>query len=400
MNTKHIDSKKAGLANEKYLLSLLREHGELPRAKICELANLGNSTVSYIISRLREKELIEEKFGISSSRGAQPIIVGINPKGVFTAGVEINPSGVILGIFDFNCKTVEITQVLTDIQSSPAEICATIEINLRGLLSKHSISYEKLGGVGVAVSGSISKDGQVELSSPLGWKDVPLRKMLSEKLSVPVSIRTTRVRLLAESFADPSIADSNVLYLNIADGVGSHAIIDGHLLHGATNRSGEIGHIVIDPNGPKCGCGNKGCLETFISGPAIAKKIISDIEAGQETELSKSIKSNDLPAVVISKWGQGILRNDPYALSISSYVEEKFSTITAMLINSLDPKTLILGGYVVQECFDRISAAIKNKVPENVYDSDSRDIQIRPANVGKEALAMGAARSVFQQYLE
>lgn len=398
MDKESIDSRSAGVRNEKLILALLRQHTRLSQTQICEMANLGSSTVCYIVGRLREKGLVLEKKGKSTKRGAKPVSVSINPKGQFIVGIEINPNNILTGLFDFNCQPVETTQVLLSDDRSPENICNTLEINLRGLLGKHRIEHKKLSGVGVVLSGSISGDGVVELSSPLGWKAVPLRQMLIDRLKVPVMVCTTRVRLLAENSQAHDLHYKNVLSFNIADGVGSHAIIDGRLLNGSTSRGGEIGHIIVDPSGPRCGCGHKGCLESFISGPALTKMIRYDIEKGRRTILKDTVLADDLPETVISKWGQALKDKDDYSLKLCAFIAGHFSRIAAIAINCYDPDTVVIGGYVSKQCFEFLARAIREKIATDVYDNDSRDIQIKAARFGHEALVIGAARTAFQQF--
>ena len=399
MSTKTIDSKIAGVRNEKTILALLRQHKQLSQTQICDMVNLGSSTSCYIVRRLREKGLIIEKRGKSSKRGAKPVILNINPNGQFVIGVEINIDKISIGLFDFNCQLKEITQALIGNNQSPENICNILEVNLRGLIGKRNIKYKKLAAVGVAISGSISKDGTVELSSPLGWKSVPLKQMLTDRLKVPIMLCTTRVRLLAENDKRHDLCYKNILSFNIADGVGSHAIIDGHLLGGSTNRSGEIGHIIVDPSGPECGCGHKGCLESFISGPALAKKIRGDIEKNCQTVLKNIVGADDLPETVISKWGQAIEDKDDYSLKLREFIAEKFSRIAALTINCYDPDTIVLGGYVANQCFDFLVQSIRKRIATDVYCSDSRDIQIKAARLGHETLVIGAAKTAFRSFL-
>ena len=273
-----IDSKNAGIRNELLVLNILRTHGRMSQSQLCRQADLSSSTASYIIGRLREKNLIIEEQGHSTSRGAKPVLISINPAQRFVLSIEINPTDIFAGLFNFNCELVEKYPHIDRPTNRMSErLCGLIEITARGLLSKHTIVENMVAGIGLTVSGSISKDGAVELSSPMGWKAVPLRAMLQERFDCPVSVHATRVRLLAEKIIDPTLIAQNVLYINVASGVGGHIISDGHLIHGADNRSGEIGHIILDANGPRCGCGHKGCLEAYISGPALAAKICRDL---------------------------------------------------------------------------------------------------------------------------
>ena len=400
MNNSAIDSKNAGLRNEKLVISLLKEHGEVSQSQLCKLTGLGSSTVSYIVARLREKDLIIEKQGKSAKRGAKPVFISINPRGKFAVGVEINPSAIVIGLFDFNCLLVESIRVPVESERSVEKVLNLLEINLKGLMSKNSVEDNGIIGLGITLSGSVSPDGVVELSSPMGWKKVPLKKLVSTCFECPVKIYTTRVRLLAETASERELSSTNVLYINVGSGVGSTVIIDSRLIHGATNRCGEIGHTVVDPEGPMCGCGNKGCLETLISGPALAGRIKSDIASGVETVLAEKIKSDDVPEEVISKWGNSLKKGDSYAESICELLSEHLSRSAAVAINCFDPEVVILGGYVSMQCFDYLAEAIKGRFGTDVYDSSDRSVKIVKAKAGKDALIYGVAKAVLQDSLQ
>ncbi len=392
------DSKSAGLSNEKLVLSLLRKHGPLSQAQLCKLSKFSSSTSSYIVGRLREKNLIVESQGQSAKRGAKPTNISINPRGAHVVGVEINPSHINTGIFDFNGEKIDSvsTPLPADVDYQPPTIVRQIVDILKPLLRKHDIDEMKLLGVAVTLSGSITKNGVVKLSSPLGWKNVPLQQMIQEHFQAPVFIHPTRVRLLAETSLSNKDEFRNVLYLNVADGVGASVISDGELIRGATDRSCEIGHIVIDCNGPLCGCGNHGCLEAYISGPALTKRIIEDVAADKETSLTSTVSKGDNPEIVIGKWGQALIDNDRYAQQLRDMVADKLSRAAAIIINCYDPDIILLAGYVSQQCADFLIDKIHDRIKLEVYDGSSRPITIIPARSGNEALIRGGAIAVLQ----
>ena len=396
MSTNAVDSKTAGVRNEKLVIGLLWDKGALSQAQICKKTGLGSSTISYIVGRLREKGLIIEQPGQSRKRGAKPILIDLNPTGQFIIGAEINPSYLLTGLFDFKNRLVDVVKVPLDPTHSVENVLHLLEVNIKGLLSKNNISHEKLAGIGVTLSGSISAEGVVQLSSPLGWKNVPLKKQLHQIFDCPVDIYTTKVRLLAEMNAQPALSSKNIVYLNVANGVGTTVILDGRLLHGSTNRCGELGHIVIDPDGPVCGCGQRGCLEAHVSGPAIAKKIRQDLAAGTQSILSESITEQDGPEDIVEKWKQAIDRNDSYSMRLCDFVADKISRSAAIAINLYDPDTLILSGYVVMDRPGFIEK-IKSRFASDVYDQASRNIEIMFARAGQHALIIGVATAVLQE---
>lgn len=395
-----IDSKDAGLRNEKLVISLLKEHGRLSQTQLCRLAGFGSSTASSIVARLREKGLIIEGRGRSSKRGAKPVFISINPRGKFAVGVEINPSTIVIGLFDFKCELIESIRVSLHSGRSVEKIIHLLEINLKGLMSKHEVKEDRVTGLGITLSGSVSSEGVVELSSPMGWKKVPLKNLVSARFECPAEVYTTRVRLLAETASEPELSSTNVLYINVGNGVGSTVIIDGRLIHGATNRCGEIGHVVVEPGGPMCGCGHRGCLEALISGPALAERIRKGIAEGVETVLGGMVKDADVSEEVISKWGEALREGDSYAESIRELLAEHLSRSAAVAINCFDPEVVILGGYVSMQCFDYLAEAIKGRFSTDVYDSSDRSVEIVKAKAGEDALICGVARAVLQDSLE
>lgn len=396
MNKTAVDSKSAGIRNEKLVIKLLRDEGPLSQAQICSKTGLGSSTISYIVGRLREKGLILEQPGQSNKRGAKPVLIDIHPTGQFIVGTEINPSYILTGLFDFTNQLVDQIRISLDSGHSVENVVHLLEVNINGLLGKNHVSQEKLAGIGITLSGSISSDGIVQLSSPLGWKNVPLKKLLSRNFDCPVDVYTTRVRLLAEMNVQPPLMSKNIVYLNVANGVGTTAVVDGRLIHGATNRCGELGHIVIDPNGPVCGCGQRGCLEAHISGPAIAKKIKDDLKAGVQSLLTGLLTDQNSSEAIVEKWKEAISENDEYALQLRDYVADKLSRAAAMAINLYDPDTLILAGYVNRIGGDYFIESIKKRFSTDVYDQSSRDIEIIFARAGQQALIQGVTAAVFQ----
>ncbi|MHC4374663.1 MAG: ROK family transcriptional regulator [Planctomycetota bacterium] len=391
------DSKNAGVRNERLVIDLLRDQGPLSQAMICTITGLGSSTISYIVRRLREKGLILEKVGHSTRRGAKPVLIDINSTGQFIIGTEINPSYLLIGLFDFNANLVDDIKLSLKLDHSVEKVVHLLEVNVKGLLSKNDIASDKLVGVGVTLSGSISSEGKVQLSSPLGWRNVSLKENLSQIFHCSVDIYTTKVRLLAEMDVQPPLLSKNIVYLNVANGVGSTVLVDGKIIHGATNRCGELGHVVIDPEGPLCGCGQQGCLEAHISGPAIMKKIKDDIAAGKNSALAELINSQDTPEDNVKKLKQAVESKDPYAIEIREFIADRLSRSAAMAINLFDPDSLILAGYVSEMCPDYFAEHINHRFESDVYDQSSRNIQVISARAGQQALISGVAAAVLQE---
>jgi predicted NBD/HSP70 family sugar kinase len=398
-----IDSKIAGQRNEKMFLWMLRKYGPLSQTQLCQMADFGSSTASTIVARLRDKGLVIETRGESTTRGPKPVIIKLNPDCQYLFGVEINPSYVFIGLFNFTGQIKDKLRIALGSDHSVRHVLDLLTVNIPGLLNRNAIDAARVLGAGVTLSGSVQSDGWISLSSPLGWKDVSLKEQLAEYFSFPVSVYSNRVRLLAEIALDPELESKNILYLNVADGVGSTICTGGKLVFGATGRYGEIGHIVVDPDGPLCGCGNRGCLEALISGPALVARIRRDLDTGSADCFRPAFSRKETPLTpeeMLAPWADCIEKKDPYALRLRDEVVKHVSKTAAMLINCYDPDTVILAGYIVTPLYHTLAQNIRDRIKTDVYDSTLRNIDIRSAIAGKDAVIKGVANAVLQDAAE
>ena len=395
-----IDSRLAGLRNEIMVLKMLRENTRISQSQLCALAGIGSSTASTIVARLRDKGFVSESPGTSTNRGPKPIILELNPKCRYIFAAEINPSYIFLGLFDFVGSIVDKIRISIGHDRSVEHVIDLLSINIPGLLTRNAIATDKVLGLGVTLSGSVLPEGIISLSSPMGWKNVHLKEKLQPYFKFPVFIYNNRVRVLAEIANNPELDSKNILYLNVADGVGSTIFMDGKLIIGSTGRYGEIGHIVIDPNGPVCGCGNTGCLEAFISGPALIEKIRKELPSTSDQCFSEALTAADdtlNPEDILSSWQRHIDNDIKYAILLREYVSHYFCDIAATLINCYDPNIVMLAGYVCDQINDYLAENIHKRIETAVYESSLRKIEIIPASTGKDALIKGVASAVLQQ---
>jgi predicted NBD/HSP70 family sugar kinase len=145
-----------------------------------------------------------------------------------------------------------------------------------------------------------------------------------------------------------------------------------------------------------CGCGRRGCLEAIISGPSLAKRIRKDIEEGVNTVLSERIDQKDTPETIISKMGEAIDEGDSYCLSLREQISEYLGQTATMAINCFDPQIVMLTGYVLNHSVDFFVQAIKQRLSSDVYDNQSRTVEITQAKAGKDVLIRGVAIAVLQ----
>lgn len=253
-------------------------------------------------------------------------------------------------------------------------------------------------GYRVAAAG-VGLPGVVDLASgtalflpnlPGQWRGVPVRAMVAEGLGVPVAVvNDARAFTVAEHQHGAGRGSGHMLGLVIGTGIGGGLILDGRPYLGAERRAGEMGHTTVDPNGLPCGCGNRGCLETIASGPAIAAAAARVVLQGHPSTLG-TLVDHDLNRLTPQVVGAAAAEGDAAALAVIRRAGEAVGIAMANLIEVLNPECVVIGGGVAlagEPLFD----AIRQTVRERARTVDVDNVRIVPATLGIDAGMIGAA---------
>lgn len=233
---------------------------------------------------------------------------------------------------------------------------------------------EEIYGMGVGMAGFIDIDQGVLISSPNlpGWSNTPLKRLLEEKMGLPVFIdNDVNCATLAEFKLGAGVGRKDICAVFPGTGIGGGIIIDGRLIHGASFCGGEIGHIPIKLNGPRCACGLVGCLETLCSGPAIIKSTNRPLNS--VTEISKAAEEGEEWAVSALEQAGGYLTQG-----------------IAILVNALNPEIVVLGGGVIEAC-PRMLEIVREKISFMALPQALKGLTIETARLRSEAGLLGAA---------
>jgi predicted NBD/HSP70 family sugar kinase len=245
------------------ILQQLVDNGERSRADLARETSLTRVTISDLVS-----ELIDEGFLIElgtrpgTHMGKPATLVGISEDAPVAISLDLSANGILSGaVVDLDGKILSREQV--EFRDGDISVIAGLAERLR------ESTPRRILGVGVGTPGIVDTDGTVIIAPNLGWDNVNLAGQLSASLGLPVHAgNDSNVAAVAESaFGEGD--DQGMLLLMIGSGVGGGVLIDGRALSGPLMSSGEIGHVVVDPGGRQCSCGNRGCLETFLSAPAL-----------------------------------------------------------------------------------------------------------------------------------
>jgi len=250
-----------------------------------------------------------------------------------------------------------------------------------------------VGGVGIGAPGELDLERGLVLflpNLPGNWANVPLKATIEAGAELPTYLlNDVCCFTLGEKTFGVGREVDTMVGLAIGTGVGGGIVINGQLHLGLGGMAGEVGHQTIDPYGPPCGCGSRGCLEAFASGPAITAMALKAITQGLTTRIAK-IVSYDLNKVTPEVISQAAQAGDPVARDIFERAGFYIGIGVANLITIISPQMVVIGGGVAQ-AGDLLFDPIRRTVRERVHVIPIEQVQIVPAQLGTDAGLIGAA---------
>lgn len=204
-------------------------------------------------------------------------------------GVDIGGTTIVTQLVDVTLQPVYELTVATDV-SSPDQTLQSIVKGIQRTLDTAGIPAEAVAAIGLGVPGQVDPvHGISRIAVNLHWYGYPVAERLAAFFSTPCFIENdVRVATLGVYRFDNPAACQNLVYVSIGTGVAAGVILEGKLLRGRNGLAGEVGHWIVDPNGPPCNCGAHGCLETLISATAVVRQARAAVEAGDTTVLAEA----------------------------------------------------------------------------------------------------------------
>ncbi len=258
------------------------------------------------------------------------------------------------------------------------------------LLKETKSEAKSIEGIGFGFPGQIDyQKGVVRLAPNIpGWVEVPIAEIMEKEFGIPTRVdNDVRCAALGELNYGAGIGCENLICITVGTGIGSGLIINGKLVRGASNAAGEIGHIKLDmTGGPLCGCGDRGCLEAFASGPSIVAMAEEYIKGGKSTKYRELANPDITPYIVSEAAKQG----DPVAKRIFTIVGEYIGIGLASVVNLLNPEKIIIGGGVAA-AGDLLLNPIKESLIKRAMPIAGSAVEIVPAQLGNSAGVIGAS---------
>ncbi len=314
------------------------------------------------------------------------------------AGIDLGGTSIKAAIADDVGELLLSRTIATDSNRGPDDVVQRIGALVQELLAEHG-GDQSLAGLGIGVPGLVDiEKGETKFLPNLAtqWRDIPVAAMLANQLSCPVrllnDVRTATLGELRWGHGkdDPKVT---MAFFSIGTGIGGGIAIDGQLRLGPLGAAGELGHQTIDPNGPRCGCGNRGCLEAFASGPAIAGAGVRLMRSGLAPTLHDLVDGSSdrvTPREVVIA-----AEHDPYVRGVLVDAGKAIGIAAANVVAILHPQLIVLGGGVA-EVGPLLSETVANEIHERIGMFPTDDVRVEHSLLGEQAGLRGAIALAMQ----
>lgn len=368
-------------ANERLILSIVRENDNVSRSDIVRMTGLSASSVTFIVNRLISEGLIEvEDRNVQVQTGRPPIALRLRPESIYAIGAEVSPDGSRVGAADIEGKIL--TEKKVAWHPNPTVALGRLSSAIQTLISRYS--DRRLAGVGVAVPGTVARDrGQVVAAENLEWFDIDAGRILSGGLPViPVLENDAKLAAFGERWfhAGEPAAPANFVFVTAARGLGTGVVLDGHLLQGASGEGSEFGHTVLYPDGRPCLCGGHGCWEEYASARALERLYAERAPRATVEEIVRRARAGDSAA-----------RSSLHETAI--HVGLGFVNLR----QAFDPEEIVVGNYLA-EAWDLIEDDVWKVLRERISSRYLERLRIVPARLTDDSTLIGAAALVLSRY--
>lgn len=374
--------------NEAGVLDLIRTHGQISRSELSRITGLSATAAGAIVASLTAKDYIHETGTGESKGGRKPVLIELKPGSHFSVGIDIDVDSIAFALTDITGRVLyeDSGPMATGSPESTAEQIASY---LKQLLSAWSPDPSRVLGIGVSVPGMVdSATHKVVLAPNLGWEDVDIGSILYGSLGIPVYVENEAMAsAICENWLGACKGVENFVCINIKSGIGAGIFTGGRLYRGAGGSAGEVGHIVVDENGPKCGCGNYGCLETMASTGRIVEKVRRMLRQGMASSLNEAASVDEIEIDAIA----AAAREGDEAAREALLESARFLGIALSdLVNTLNPSRIVLGKDFVKYG-DLVMDRIKSVVERKALKLAASRVEILVSEIGERSSTAGAA---------
>ncbi|WP_026931768.1 ROK family transcriptional regulator [Glycomyces tenuis] len=377
------------------VLDIVRERAPVSRVELAEATGLTQATMTHAVRKLTALGFVREVGTVRSARGTPRRLLGLVPDACCMVGFQFDRYHSVGVVVDLAGRVLVERELAGAGDRAPEEVIAELAEAVDGMLKEAGLAREKVLGIGVATYGPQDREaGVLQVVQPTAaWLDYPLAEKLSEAtgLSVALENDATAAGIGLQVRGD---AASNFAVVFMSGGIGAGVIIDGYPYRGATSNGVELGHISVDALGPRCNCGNRGCLDTVAGPIGITELVRKSPALTSRFAIGSDVLDNFM------RVGRAALEGDPDAKELIGISTQRLSIATLTLVNLFDVSRVVLVGAAFAEVGDMYRDALQEFLDEAVFMRHVHSVQVQVAENPAGAPAVGAAMVVLRNLLE
>ncbi|MEK4012851.1 ROK family transcriptional regulator [Peribacillus sp. FSL M8-0224] len=383
--------------NRSLILNIIREKGPISRADIAKLTKLTPPTVSSFVKELLEAEIVIERNLGESSGGRKPTLLTLSEDMFHVIGMDVGSQNIKTILTSITGKVIKKSIVPLPAQTTNEALLSLMIDSVSGILDHTKIDEEKIVGIGVSMHGIVDvEEGSSVFAPNLNLQNIPIKRVLEERFNMMVKVENDgRAMSLGELWFGNGAGIDSFVCINVGRGIGAGIIINGKLYHGSHFISGEIGHMIIDIDGPQCTCGNYGCLQTFASGPSIVEWVKKEMRLGHSSLLTNLTKG-DLEKVTGELIYSSALEGDTLCKTALQQAGRYLGVGITNVIHTVNPRRIIIGGGV-SNAGDLIMDNIIQTVNQRALTNPAKQTEIILSKFGDDATAMGAVALILAE---
>jgi predicted NBD/HSP70 family sugar kinase len=373
--------------NRLRIVDFLRTNGTASRAELARRTGLSRSTVSTLVADLQRRGLVVERAGQFAGEG-QPgrpaALLELDPKAGAAVGIDFDHDKVRAAVSDLSRRVLAEASAPYDVDHDAHGALDLAAELIEKVLTEADVGRDRLLGAGIALAGPIDHDkGALHPSDVLpGWAEIDAASEMEKRLDTPSYVdNDANLGALAEVTLGAGRNARFAAYVSISSGIGAGIVVDGRPYHGHRGTAGEIGHVVVDPQGPICRCGNRGCLETLASGPALLKLV-------QENRELENLSVREM--IELARDGDAGCRR---AIGDAGQVVGR---VVAGLVNLFSPEMVVIGGDL-GEAGDLLLDPLREAVRRNALPAAAEELEVVAGELGERANLLGALALVLMQ---
>ena len=386
--------------NRSMVFDLIRRKGPISRAEIARTIGLSIPTVMKITEEFSHKQFVQDVGKGESSGGKRPELLELVPDSKYIIGVGVGRSKTNVLMMNL-AGEVFIREIMETGGTAVPEVWISRLIQvIENVIRESGLSRKQILGMGIGMPGILDeKSGKVLFSPDFKWENVDMLTPIRERFKMDITIENAnRALAMGEYYFGAGVDSRNFLVVNLGHGIGSAIMREGEFYRGSSGSSGEIGHIILEKNGPKCNCGNLGCLEAIASGNAIARDAKIAVLEGNATKIMELV-NEDINRIEAKTVFEAARLGDRLAIQIAERAMQYIGIGLANYINLLDPDLIILFGGLTN-AGDIFLKKVKEVLRERQMKFAGRQVKLVISQMGENGTAVGSASLVLKKFIK